>query len=235
MTTGKVVAIKGQLAEVEFKDSLPKIGEVCTASRGKVVLVVYMSKTSSCFYLMIMTNEREVSIGDKVKAGGEQLRIQVSKEFLGRAVNGLGQAVDGGKPIKAEAWQKVFDQEKPKQDGKKLSIWETGIKVVDFFTPLVKGGKIGLFGGAGVGKTVLLTEIMHNIFMEKRRGKNVAVFGGVGERIREGQELFFELKQKKVLDKTSLVYGSMGDNAAVRFMTAFSAVSVAEYFRGKLN
>lgn len=231
MIKGRVVAIKGQIAEVEFGANLPQIGELCYACGASVKLLVYQSCSRKRFYLMILTNEKNLSQGDEVTACGELLTIKVGPEFLGRVVNGLGEVIDGGKAVKAKTEQVIFSPAKLKRDGHKPEIWETGIKAIDFFTPLVKGGKLGLFGGAGVGKTVLLTEIMHNIFMQDGHSDNVAVFGGVGERIREGQELYAELKEKKVADKTSLIYGSMADNAAIRFMTAFAAVSVAEYFR----
>lgn len=231
MISGKIVGIKGQVAEAEFGRGVPAIGEVCLSGDKLVKMVVYRAPSAGRFYLMILTNERLLSRGMPVIATGKQLELPIGRGFLGRAVNGLGEPIDGGGKIKTELVLPVFNLVRYRSDGKQEAIWETGIKVIDFFTPLIKGGKLGLFGGAGVGKTVLLTEIMHNIFMEKGGQENVAVFAGVGERIREGQELYEELKQKQVLGKTSLVYGSMGDNAAVRFTTAFAAVSVAEYFR----
>ena len=231
MIQGKVVAIKGQIVEADFGKGSPRIGEVCFASGKEVILAVYQSSTQNRFYLMILTNERKLGQGDLVTASGRQLMIKVGPNFLGRVVNGLGRAIDGGPAISAHSRQLIFNQNRHEAGDKKPEIWETGIKAVDFFTPLIKGGKLGLFGGAGVGKTVLLTEIMHNIFMQSGKTDNVAVFGGVGERIREGQELYAELKENQVDKKTCLVYDSMADNAAVRFMTAFSAVSVAEYFR----
>ena len=231
MTSGKIVGIKGQVAEAQFSGAVPSIGEVCLSGDGLVELVVYRAPSATRFYLMILTNEHRLERGMKVRATGKQLELKIGPGFLGRAVNGLGEPVDGGRAIKTEASLPVFNRVGCRSSGKQESIWETGIKVIDFFTPLIKGGKLGLFGGAGVGKTVLLTEVMHNIFMEKGGQENVAVFAGVGERIREGQELYGELKQKQVLEKTCLVYGSMGDNAAVRFTTAFAAVSAAEYFR----
>jgi F-type H+-transporting ATPase subunit beta len=123
----------------------------------------------------------------------------------------------------------------------KKEIWETGIKVIDFFSPLIKGGKLGLFGGAGVGKTLLLTEILHNVLMLKEDGKNketkkrVSVFAGVGERIREGQELHEELSERGVLPLVALIYGPMSENAAVRFMTAQAGAAMSEYFRNEGN
>src|SRR2546421_206031 len=111
---------------------------------------------------------------------------------------------------------------------------ETGIKVVDFFTPIIKGGKIGLFGGAGVGKTVIISEIIHNLVI-LNPDKNVSVFTGVGERTREGEELFTTLIESKVMQGVSLIYGSMGENPALRFRTAFTGVTLAEYYRDSMG
>jgi F-type H+-transporting ATPase subunit beta len=114
----------------------------------------------------------------------------------------------------------------------KQQIWETGIKVIDLFAPLLKGGKMGLFGGAGVGKTLLLSEILHNVVTLKHAERgSVSVFAGVGERTREGQELVEELRERKVLDSTALLFGAMGENAAVRYLTALAGVTLTEYFR----
>lgn len=232
---GRITVIRGQIVKAKFNNSQPQIGEVCVGKNGQVRLLNYLSCGEGLFYLMVLKGEELVEKGLKVESTGKKLKIKVGEEFLGRVVNAFGEAIDGGEEVKGETEIEVLRPVFKKIKSSRLEIWETGIKVIDFFTPLVKGGKLGLFGGAGVGKTVLLTEVMHNLFMERKGKSGLAVFGGVGERTREGQELYEELNSKKVLDKTCLVYGSMSDNAAVRFLTAFSAVSVAEYFRDEKN
>ena len=155
---------------------------------------------------------------------------------LGRVIDVFGRAVDGGDPIEASEFAPIFAQA-PAYD-KVLAheeVWETGIKVIDLFSPLLRSGKMGLFGGAGVGKTMLLTEIMHNVLTIKQEGKkkNTSIFSGVGERTREGQELYEEIKQRGLLPFVTLVFGAMGENAAIRFLTGLAGVSLAEYFRDK--
>lgn len=270
----KVLSIKGQVVKAEFGDTMPQLGEICQAENGQVTLLNYLSADENQSYLIILSGAEQLERDSDLVCTGEKLKIQVGPELLGRMVNAFGQAVDGelltGKSLhskslpdksllgetnqlklkeKREILQPVVFESRPSQD----QVWETGIKVIDFFTPLLKGGRLGLFGGAGVGKTVLLTEIMNNLFTSRGREKSqeqesgqgeeneqgkenekqqvAAIFGGVGERSREGQELYQELKDKGVLDQTSLVISSMGDNAAIRFITAYSAITVAEYFR----
>ena len=226
-----IKAIRGQVVVMEGGKA-----QVHEVFRNKEVLVqVYLIDDQSHIYGLILKGEKEIRKGMELKSTGKKLSMPVGKELLGRAVNMFGEPLDGEKlkiKEKKEIWR--TDRIKPK-DGK-LEVWETGIKVIDFFAPLIKGGKLGLFGGAGVGKTVLLTEIMQSVFVGKGGEKNtVAVFAGVGERTREADELYDELKEKKVLDQTSLILGMMSQNAALRFTTAFAGVTVAEYFRDELN
>ncbi|MEA3355704.1 MAG: F0F1 ATP synthase subunit beta [Patescibacteria group bacterium] len=236
---GKVIAIRGQVVIVEFKGKQPKIGQVGYGFNHKVKLMTYISRKKNQFFMLIVIGEKEVKKGMEIKIKNEVISVSVGKDMLGRVMNMFGQVLDGGEKLKKIKQVPIFKNNEVEKESivGKSEIWETGIKVIDFFAPLIKGGKLGLFGGAGVGKTVLLTEIMHNIFMTDKKSKkdNIAVFGGVGERTREGHDLFKELKDKKVLSKTSLMYGTMSDNAAVRYLTAFAAVSLAEYFRDNLE
>jgi len=241
---GKIISILGQIVMVHITKHFPSFGEVY--QNGEVKLVCYLSKSPDNYYFIVLSGEKKIHRGMTVSSTGKTLSIPVGNELLGRVINVFGTAQDGLGDIKTKESMEVFKNEQFEiTKDQKVEIWETGIKVVDFFAPLVKGGKLGLFGGAGVGKTVLLTEIMHNIFMDNSKIKenndlrsqksklneNIAVFAGVGERTREGRELIDELSDKKVLDKTALVYGSMGDNAGTRFLTAFAGVTIAEYFR----
>lgn len=240
-TAGTVIAVAGDVAEVRFTDAVPFLHELLIISKSPRMhipgqLLVIGSSADGIVYALILSGRRRIARGMRVHATGETLSIPVSHAMLGRAVNMFGEVVDGGEAVSGEQTIPVFRPAPEYHDvGTTREIWETGIKVIDFFAPLAKGGKMGLFGGAGVGKTILLTEILHNIVtVPDHAGKNthnVSVFAGVGERSREGQELLESLADRNVLPYVALLYGTMGDPAAKRFMTALSAVSVAEFFR----
>lgn len=238
--TGNLEGITGQVAKVRFDGDKPSINEVCINKKG-ARMYVYSSDGDDSLYLYVLEGEEKISSGDEIFATGKSLSIPVGKQILGRVIDIFGKAVDGGEEIKKEREKNIFDWNIEYSNViTEKQVWETGIKVLDFFSPLVKGGKTGLFGGAGVGKTILLTEIMHNIFEKSKDGNRstkdaLAVFAGVGERIREGQELLAELDERKVLDKTALVYGLMGENPAVRFLTAMAGATVAQDFRDEEN
>lgn len=232
---GKVISVMGPVVEVVFDKGKPFINEICVAASGVRLLTFSTSSTPDGFYLFSLEKENTFSRGLEIYTTGQSMSIPVGPEILGRVIDIFGTTIDGGKKIKTLETRDIFNWQVNYKDTLiKKDIWETGIKVVDFFSPLVKGGKTGIFGGAGVGKTILLTEIMHNIFTAGGKGgkkEAVSVFAGVGERIREGQELFEELDEKKVLDKTALIYGLMGENAAVRVLAARAGAAISEYFR----
>ncbi len=236
MLSGKVVSIKGQIIEVEFSGGKPPIYDVLISKDDPTIkMEVYTSATPNSFYCLALTDVNRLHHSSIVISSGQPIRIPVGTEMLGRVVDTLGQPQDGLGEIKATEQRPIItkgvsftNSTIPKE------IMETGIKVVDFFTPILKGGKVGLFGGAGVGKTVILSEIIHNIVILHPE-QNVSIFTGVGERTREGEELFTTLKESKVMQGVSLIYGSMGENAALRFRTAFSGVTLAEYYRDNLG
>lgn len=233
---GTVISVSGDIAEVHFKNNIPRLWDIFSDSKDPgIILQAYSSKSSDTFYCMILSGKTRISRGKTLESRGSQLSIPVGSEILGRVMNIFGEFVDGLKQVEVPESRNIFRQS-PNYTKiiSKRRIWETGIKVIDFFSPMVAGGKLGLFGGAGVGKTVLLSEILHNILTLRNHDfskKRVSVFAGVGERIREGQELYEELKAKGTLSQVSLLFGPMGENAAVRYLTALSAVTVAEYFR----
>lgn len=234
-STGEIISLIGQVAKATFNGKKPKINEVCVTDGG-AIMYVYSSDSDGSICLYVLKGQNLIHRGTIINKTGRTLTIPVGKRILGRAIDIFGKAVDGGKEIEIGLENNIFDWETKYSDIEtKKEIWETGIKVVDFFSPLVKGGKTGLFGGAGVGKTILLTEIMHNIFTTRKNeegGKKVvSVFAGVGERIREGAELLSELKEKGVLGNTALIMGLMGENPAVRFLTATAGATIANYFR----
>src|SRR5258708_7165899 len=169
----------------------------------------------------------------KVVGTGSDLKIPVDQSLLGRAINLFGEAQDSGGPINVSQKASIYSKSAPINVLKSESeVLETGIKVIDFITPFMKGGKIGFIGGAGVGKTILITELLHNITLKHQ---SASVFAGVGERIREGQELYQRLMESKVLPRTTIVLGQMNENAAVKFRVALAATTLAEYYRDSLK
>ncbi len=232
MLTGKIISVKGQIIEVEFLDEKPNMYDVLIDKLDPTIkMEVYTSASPTSFYCLALTHVTSLHYGSTVVSTGQPIRVPVGKEVLGRVIDTLGDAQDGLGEMNAKEYRPIiakdvsFDNVHIPRD-----VLETGIKLIDFFTPIVKGGKVGLFGGAGVGKTVIISEVIHNLVILNPE-KNVSVFTGVGERTREGEELFETLIDSKVMQGVSLIYGSMGENPALRFRTAFTGVTLAEYFR----
>ncbi|MDO8270039.1 MAG: F0F1 ATP synthase subunit beta [Candidatus Levybacteria bacterium] len=232
MVIGKVVSVKGQIIEVEFTGEKPRIYDVLISKEDPTIkMEVYTSATPNSFYCLALTNVVQLHHGSDVVNTAQPIKVPVGIELLGRVIDTLGEPQDGLGEIKAKEMRPIISKDLNFADVHIPSdLLETGIKAVDFFTPIVKGGKVGLFGGAGVGKTVIISEIIHNLVILNPE-RNVTVFTGVGERTREGEELFETLKESKVMQGVSLIYGSMGENPALRFRTAFTGVTLAEYFR----
>jgi len=223
-----VKAVRGHIAEVEFLEDKPEVHQLLIGKDDpNLKMQVYGSVGENLFYCLVLTTTENLARGTKMINTGEVVSIAVGPEVLGRVVNVFGEPVDGNGSLKSTKKWPVFARAPSYSDiSTHEEVWESGIKVVDLFAPLLKGGKMGLFGGAGVGKTLLLTEMMHNVSLKKQE-KGISVFAGVGERTREGQELY----QRKLLPTVSLVFGSMGENPAIRFMTGMAGVTLAEYFR----
>jgi F-type H+-transporting ATPase subunit beta len=236
MISGKIISVKGQIIEVEFSEEKPRIYDVLISKEDPTVkLEVYTSASPNSFYCLAITNTTNLHYGSKVFDTQQPIKVPVGKEMLGRVIDPLGEPQDGLGKITAKNFNPIVAQDIKFADiNVPKEILETGIKVIDFFTPIFKGGKVGLFGGAGVGKTVILSEIIHNIVILNPE-KNASVFTGVGERTREGEELYSTLKENKVMQGVTLVYGSMGENPAIRFRTAFAGVTLAEYYRDILG
>ena len=236
MVSGKVISIRGQIIEVDFPDEKPHIYDLLVMKNDpEVKMEVYISASPTSFYCLALTNMSQLHHGSVVISTGQPIKVPVGQELLGRVIDTLGNPEDGKGEIKSKESNPIISKgvsysnvSIPKE------LLETGVKVIDFFTPIVKGGKVGLFGGAGVGKTVLISEIIHNLVILNPE-KNVSVFTGVGERTREGEELLTTLTESKVMQGVSLIYGSMGANAALRFRTAFTGVTLAEYYRDILQ
>lgn len=219
--------------EAEFLgDVKPHIDDILTTEEDSLIrLQVYKSSGVNTFLCISLSPIDTLFRGRRVINTGKSLEIPVGEPVLGRIIDIFGSTRDGLGEVSRQYMRSIYQNTPPFNDiSSKRDILETGIKVLDLFSPLVVGGKTGLFGGSGVGKTVLLTEILHNI-INKDREKNVSVFCGVGERTREGHELYHELSSSGVLPSVSLVFGSMGDTPAVRFLTGLAGTTVAEYFR----
>lgn len=229
---GTIISIKSQIVEVEYYDNPPEIHDLFVLENdASVILEVYASSSDRMVYCLALTSTQGLHRGATVVNTRKTLEIPVGEEVLGRAVNVFGDAIDGKAPLQKKKTFSFF--KKPNSFAQIIvphDLLETGIKSVDFFTPLLKGGKIGLFGGGGVGKTVLLTEIIHNVISSKENN-HLSIFTGIGERSREGQELYEELDKTGVLSAVSMVFGEMSKNPAVRFRTAFAGIALAEYFR----
>ena len=230
---GRVVEVKGQVALIEFEANWPVLGEVVVGEgEAKAVLQVAGSAGRGRFNCVILSGARLLSRESRIRRTEGTLQVPVGEKLLGRVIDVFGRPIDGKKEALGASESRPVLREPPTYEevSTREEVWETGIKAIDLFSPLVKGGKMGLFGGAGVGKTLLLSEILHNILTAKSGGQ-VSVFAGVGERVREGQELYEELGKKGVLPGVALVYGTMGENAAVRYLTGMAGVAQVEYFR----
>lgn len=235
--TGRTVKITSSVVDVKFDDGkLPKIKEelVIEHKGKKYVMEVAQHIGNGCVRCIMLTACEGLSVNISVTATGEMITVPTGKEILGRMMNVLGETIDGGEEISEKAKRMPIHAKAPKfrDRSDKIEILETGIKVIDLLEPYAKGGKIGLFGGAGVGKTVLIQELIHNI-ATKHGG--YSVFAGVGERSREGNELWKEMLDSGVIDKTALVFGQMNEPPGVRMRVALSGLTMAEYFRDAEN
>lgn len=230
VTEGTIVSISGQVCEVEFYEQKPKLHQLLALTDDPQSIMEVVGTSSSgnvlCF---VMSRTYNFSKGARVYDTGKTIRVPVGKKVLGRLLNVFGEAVDKKGPLNNDSFREIYSPPPTlSQIVAKKSVYETGIKAVDFFAPVSRGGKIGFIGGAGVGKSVLLTELIHNLAVYQ---KGISVFAGIGERIREGKELYDLLEFNKVLGNVALVFGQMNENASVRFRVGFSAVTIAEYFR----
>ncbi|MDD9950553.1 MAG: F0F1 ATP synthase subunit beta [Zetaproteobacteria bacterium] len=234
---GKIVQVMGPVVDVLFPSgNIPPIYQALVAhnpsiseKQDNLTLEVSLHLGDNIVRSIAMDGTDGLKRGDVVRDTGAQISMPVGKAVLGRIMNVTGAPVDEAGPIQAEKYYPIHRSAPPFTNlDSSQNVLTTGIKVVDLMAPFLKGGKIGLFGGAGVGKTVLIQELIHNV--AKHHG-GYSVFAGVGERTREGNDLYYEMKDSGVLDKTSLVYGQMNEPPGARARVALSALSVAEYFR----
>ena len=234
MNKGKIVQVMGPVVDVEFSDhNLPCIKDALEVdNNGKTCVMEVAQHIGNDTVRCIMLASSEGLQRDmEVTATGAGITVPVGKATLGRLFNVLGEAIDDGKPVESkENW--CIHREPPsfEEQSPVVEVLETGIKVIDLLAPYSKGGKIGLFGGAGVGKTVLIQELIRNIATEHG---GYSIFTGVGERSREGNDLWTEMKESGVLEKTALVFGQMNEPPGARMRVAETGLTMAEYFRDK--
>ncbi|CAM3025047.1 F0F1 ATP synthase subunit beta [Lactiplantibacillus plajomi] len=235
MSTGKVVQVIGPVVDVEFSlnDKLPDINNALLIHKDNdetLTVEVSLELGDGVVRTVAMDGTDGLRRGMAVEDTGSSITVPVGKETLGRVFNVLGETIDGGSEFGPDAERMPIHRDAPKYDELTTSteVLETGIKVIDLLAPYVRGGKIGLFGGAGVGKTVLIQELIHNIAQEHN---GISVFTGVGERTREGNDLYFEMKGSGVLKNTAMVYGQMNEPPGARMRVALTGLTIAEYFR----
>ena len=233
MRTGKIIQVSGSVVDVRFPHGeLPRIREALSVElNGKrLVMEVEQHLSAETVRCIMLSGSEGLSRGMTVTGEGSGLRVPVGKATLGRLFNVFGDTIDGGAPIGGAEPRRSIHRKPPAFDEQSPSveILETGIKVIDLLEPYPRGGKIGLFGGAGVGKTVLIQELIHNIAVEHG---GYSIFTGVGERSREGNDLWNEMHESGVIDKTALVFGQMNEAPGVRMRVALTGLTMAEYFR----
>jgi F-type H+-transporting ATPase subunit beta len=228
--TGKITQIVGVVVDVEFDGIIPSIYDALQVKRGEKILTLEVAQhlNENSVRAIALTTTDGLRRGDKVIATGAPISVPVGDETQGRMFNVVGDAIDGKPELTGMRAPIHRDPPTLSEQSNKTEILETGIKVIDLIAPVAKGGKVGLFAGAGVGKTVLITELINNI--AKFHSGN-SVFAGVGERTREGNDLYNEMKVAGVLDKTSLVFGQMNEPPGARLRVALSGLAMAETFR----
>ena len=236
---GLISQIMGPVVDVDFNGYLPKINEAIEVNyevegkKQKLILEVAAHLGDNRVRTIAMDMSEGLTRGIEVKALGNPIQVPVGEEVLGRIFNVVGDVIDQGEPVSGKTkWSIHREPPKFEEQSTKSEIFETGIKVVDLLAPYAKGGKVGLFGGAGVGKTVIIMELIHNVAFKH---SGYSVFAGVGERTREGNDLYHEMKDSNVLDKVALCYGQMSEPPGARNRIALTGLTMAEYFRDEMG
>ena len=231
---GWVSGIRGSVVQVRFEAGVPALNTRLLAGKARhIVLEVVSHASAEDVYCIALTPTGGLARGEPVFDTGQPLSVPVGERLLGRMLNVLGATVDEGEPLSGGEWRAI--NQAPvglARQSVRTEILETGIKAIDLLTPLERGGKAGLFGGAGVGTTVLITELIHNIAQHYR---GLSLFCGIGERSREAEELYREMRDSGVLDKTVLVFGQMNEPPGARFRVGHAALTMAEYFRDDMG
>lgn len=231
MIEGTVITVRGSIVDVWFECAIPRINSILTISGGQheIVLEVTLHLNLNEVRTVALTSVQGLERGMKAKVKSSSLMVPVGKETLGRIFNVFGQPIDDGPALENVQWRSIHQDPIPLKNRSTRSVmFESGIKIIDLLVPLEEGGKAGLFGGAGVGKTVLLTEMIHNVV---RHNRGVSIFCGIGERCREAEELYREMKEAGVLENMVMVFGQMNEPPGNRFRIGHAALTMAEYFR----
>ncbi len=230
LVKGKVVAVRGSVVDIWFESNLPSINTLIhTGNKRDIAIEVLAQLDNHHVRGIALTPTQGLARGMYAETDGKQLTVPVGKEILGRMFDVFGNTIDHGPPLPEVEWHNVHQNPPPlSKRSTKSEIFETGIKAIDVLVPLEHGGNAGLFGGAGVGKTVLLTEMIHNMVGYH---KGVSLFCGIGERCREGHELYHDMKAADVLKNMVLMFGQMNEPPGARFRVGHAALTMAEYFR----
>ena len=227
---GTIHAIRGSVLDMRFVDGLPPIRRRLVAGeKGQVIIEVLAHQSNEIARGIALTPAQGLARGDAVVDSGGELTVPTGQSLLGRMVNVFGDPIDGKGALQDVTWRSIHQPSLPlARRTVSAEIFQTGIKVIDLLAPLERGGKAGMFGGAGVGKTVIITELIHNI---AGHYEGVSLFCGIGERSREAEELYREMQDSGVLDKSVLVFGQMNESPGARFRVGHAALTIAEYFR----
>ncbi len=236
---GVISQVIGPVVDVDFEDYLPEINEAIEVNyevegaKQRLILEVAAIVGDNRVRTIAMDMSEGLTRGQVVKALGSPIKVPVGEEVLGRIFNVIGEAIDDAGEVNVKHEWSIHRDPPPFEDqSTKSEVFETGIKVVDLLAPYAKGGKVGLFGGAGVGKTVIIMELIHNVAFKH---SGYSVFAGVGERTREGNDLYEEMKESNVLDKVALCYGQMSEPPGARNRIALTGITMAEYFRDEMG
>ena len=236
---GVISQVIGPVVDVDFTDYLPAINEAIEVnyevegSKQRLILEVAAHVGDGRVRTIAMDMSEGLRRGLEAVSLGGPIKVPVGEEVLGRIFNVIGEVIDEGEPVVAkQTWSIHRDPPPFEEQSTKSEVFETGIKVVDLLAPYAKGGKVGLFGGAGVGKTVIIMELIHNVAFKH---SGYSVFAGVGERTREGNDLYEEMKESNVLDKVALCYGQMSEPPGARNRIALTGLTMAEYFRDEMG
>jgi F-type H+-transporting ATPase subunit beta len=231
---GTVISVRGSVVDARYTERLPPINNLLkVGARDEIVIEVLTHLNSHTVRGIALTPTRGLTLGAAILDVGHPLRVPVGKRLLGRAFNVFGETIDKKEAITGGEWRSIHQRPVPLMQQATVSeVFATGIKAIDVLAPLERGGKAGLFGGAGVGKTVLIMEMIHNMVGQH---EGVSLFCGIGERSREGEELYREMQEAGVLENTIMVFGQMNESPGARFRVGHAALTMAEYFRDEAH
>lgn len=231
---GVVTSVRGSVVDARFEQRLPLLNtQLLTGENNRIVVEVLTHLDTTSIRGIALTPTQGLARGVRIMDTGQPLKVPVGQRVLGRVLNVLGETIDGQAPIQGGEWRPILQPPPPiSQRATRSEVFLTGIKAIDLLSPLERGGKAGLFGGAGVGKTVLITEMIYNVVGQH---EGVSLFCGIGERSREAEELYREMREAGVLDNTVMIFGQMNEPSGARFRVGHAALTIAEYFRDEMR